>query len=71
MPAQPNRSFDPAALAQLACPACQGDLHLHGANPEAPRLVCVTCARAYPVVDGIPVLIVDRAEKPTNQPSAR
>jgi uncharacterized protein YbaR (Trm112 family) len=44
---------------QLACPACHGDLRLEGA-----RLVCGGCRRAYPIVDGIPVLIAGRAQEP-------
>jgi uncharacterized protein YbaR (Trm112 family) len=61
MPANSIHSslFDPAALDQLACPACLGRLRL-----EAERLLCAACARAYPIVDGIPVLIPSRAEKP-------
>jgi hypothetical protein len=49
-------AFDPTVLAQLACLACLGDLRLKEA-----RLVCAGCGRAYPIVDGIPVLIVERA----------
>jgi len=49
--------FDPSVVNELACPACRADLHL-----EDSRLVCGSCRRAYPVVDGIPVLIADRAE---------
>ncbi len=52
-------TFDPATLAQLACPACYGDLRL-----ENSRLLCTACGRAYPIADGIPVLIIDRAERP-------
>jgi uncharacterized protein len=61
MPAKPidPTAVDPAMLAQLACPACFGDLLL-----EAARLVCTACGRAYPIVDGIPVLTVERAERP-------
>jgi hypothetical protein len=44
---------------QLACPACLGDLRM-----EEARLVCNGCGRAYPVVDGIPALIVEQAENP-------
>jgi len=55
-PAHPP-AFDPAVLVQLACPACFRDLRLEGA-----RLVCIACRRAYPIVDGTPVLIVERAE---------
>jgi len=45
----------------LACPACLGALRLDEA-----RLVCVGCGRAYPIVDGIPVLIAGREDKPEN-----
>jgi uncharacterized protein YbaR (Trm112 family) len=55
-------------LSQLACPVCHGDLHLHPngdslreAPANAGRVVCAECGRAYPIVDGIPVLIVERA----------
>ena len=53
----PQLLFDPAVLSQLACPACLGDLRL-----EPLRMVCAACLRAYPIVDGIPVLIPERAE---------
>ena len=49
--------FDPRIVSQLACPACFGDLRREDAH-----LVCAGCRRAYPIVDGIPVLIVERAE---------
>jgi hypothetical protein len=55
---KPSSAFDAAVLAQLACPACHGDLRLEGS-----RLDCVACGRGYPIVDGIPVLIVERAEQ--------
>ena len=60
MPAKSNETFlnDPAILGLLACPACRGDLRL-----EEARLVCVGCGRVYPIVDGIPVLIAERAER--------
>jgi uncharacterized protein YbaR (Trm112 family) len=59
MPAEPNNLFDPTVLDQLACPACLGALSLDEA-----RLVCAACGRAFPVVDGIPVLIAGREETP-------
>jgi uncharacterized protein YbaR (Trm112 family) len=49
--------FDESELARLACPACHGDL-----CSEDARLICSACGRRYPIVDGIPVLIVERAE---------
>jgi uncharacterized protein YbaR (Trm112 family) len=44
---------DARTMSLLACPACYGEL-----RAEAERLVCAKCGRGYPVVDGIPVLIV-------------
>lgn len=49
----PSDRFDPSVLDQLACPACLGALNL-----QEDKLACVACGRTYPVVDGIPVLIV-------------
>lgn len=49
--------FDPIVAETLACPACHGDLRVEGE-----RLVCGGCARGYPVMDGIPVLIAERAD---------
>jgi hypothetical protein len=58
MPADSNQlfAFDETVLDRLACPACLGNLRL-----EEARLVCAACGRAYPIVDGIPVLMADRA----------
>jgi uncharacterized protein YbaR (Trm112 family) len=64
-PADPARptpqtlGIDPALLAILACP----DVH-HSpltVDVEAGELVCPTCSRAFPVRDGIPVLLLDEA----------
>jgi uncharacterized protein YbaR (Trm112 family) len=52
----PTFKFDARALDQLACPACLGGLALDGE-----RLVCAECGRGYPIVQGIPALIVERA----------
>jgi uncharacterized protein YbaR (Trm112 family) len=54
--------FDPAVLAQLACPACHGDLRL-----ERLSVQCIACHRTYPIVDGIPALIIERAERPVGE----
>jgi hypothetical protein len=57
MPSESSHSFAlvPSVLNLLACPACQGGLRL-----EEVRLLCAECGRAYPIVDGIPVLIAGR-----------
>jgi uncharacterized protein YbaR (Trm112 family) len=52
-------SFDPSVIGQLACPACLGGVSLVGGS-----LVCQNCGRAYPIVDGIPVLTAERATNP-------
>ena len=48
----------PELLAIMQCPACHGDL---GENAESAALVCASCGLAYPVRDGIPVMLVDQA----------
>ena len=53
--------IDPALLEILACP----DTH-HSpltVDVEASELVCPTCHRAFPVRDGIPVLLLDEARR--------
>jgi hypothetical protein len=53
-------TFDWSARAPdgVVCPACWGEL-----QAGAETLVCEACGRKYPVVDGIPVLISERAEQ--------
>jgi hypothetical protein len=46
--------IDEKLLALLACPACQGDIEL-----KDNQIFCTSCHRRYPIVDGIPVLLVD------------
>ena len=51
--------LDPELLAILACP----DTH-HSpltVDEQAGELLCTTCDRAFPVRDGIPVLLLDEA----------
>ncbi|RLU94830.1 hypothetical protein CTZ27_19240 [Streptomyces griseocarneus] len=48
----------------LACPECHAPLHEE--TEPTPELVCESksCGLAYPVRDGIPVLLVDEARRP-------
>ncbi|MFG2985403.1 Trm112 family protein [Streptomyces sp. NPDC048258] len=50
----------------LACPACHSPLADKSADETAPELICTgqDCGLAYPVRDGIPVLLVDEARRP-------
>jgi hypothetical protein len=57
--AQGPLGLDPDLLAILACP----DTH-HSpltVDETASELLCTTCDRAFPVRDGIPVLLLDEA----------
>jgi uncharacterized protein YbaR (Trm112 family) len=47
----------------LACPACHAPLR---EDEAASELVCTSdsCGLAYPVRDGIPVLLIDEARQP-------
>lgn len=53
--------FDIRLLDDLACPVCFGALAL---MPSSGEIVCAGCRRTYPLIDGIPVLIADRAKTP-------
>ena len=54
--------LDPALWASLACPcAAHGDLV---ADETAQTLTCNVCGTAFPVRDGIPVMLMDEAVKP-------
>lgn len=55
--------ISPELLAIIVCPACRSDLVVTPAG-DATELVCGGCGLAYPVRDGIPVLLVDEARKP-------
>ena len=45
-------------LEMVVCPACYGPLNLDSTAGEAR---CGECGKSYPIVDGIPVLLVSRA----------
>ena len=47
-------------LSILVCPQCRGDLVY---DREAGHLTCASCRLRYRVVDDIPVLLVDQADK--------
>jgi uncharacterized protein YbaR (Trm112 family) len=55
--------LDPQLLEILACPCPQHGKLSSGtaADPEADALTCAACGRSFPVVDGIPVLLLTEA----------
>ena len=50
--------IDPALLEILACPACKVGVKL-----ETDRLVCIQCGRRYPIRNGIPVMLIEEADR--------
>ncbi|MBI3323115.1 MAG: Trm112 family protein [Candidatus Omnitrophica bacterium] len=53
--------IDKELLEILACPACKAAV-----REEGERIVCTSpsCGLRYPVREGIPVMLVEEAEKP-------
>ena len=54
-------SIDPELLEILVCPNDRGTVEVH---EEEQTIVCTTCGYRYPIRDGIPVMLIDEAEKP-------
>ena len=50
--------IDKELLDILACPACHGDVTF-----KDEKIVCLRCGRKYPIKDGIPIMLVEEAEK--------
>ena len=55
-----SSAIDPRLLEILVCPLCKGPLAY---RKEAGELVCRADRLAYPVKDGIPVMLEDDARK--------
>ncbi|GGI76227.1 Trm112 family protein [Shewanella gelidii] len=51
-------AFDKKLLDIVACPVCKGKLEF---NKEQQQLICKTDRLAYPINDGIPVLLENKA----------
>ncbi len=49
----------------LVCPLDKKPVRLEG-----DRLVCSECGRRYPVIDDIPVMLIEEAELPGGKPPA-
>ncbi len=54
-------SLDPELLEILVCPNDRGELDYLEAEQI---LACRECKYRYPIRDGIPVMLIDEAEKP-------
>lgn len=55
---------DPRLMEILCCPAEQDGQPCHGDLVEQPTgLLCQACGLLYPIVDGIPVMLVEEARK--------
>ncbi|MBN1498539.1 MAG: Trm112 family protein [Spirochaetes bacterium] len=52
--------IDSKLLEILACPECREDVEYDAKNE---KLICTGCGLKYPVKNGIPVMIVEEAEK--------
>ena len=50
--------IDQELLKILACPACKADVEL---NED--KIICTECKNKYPIKDGIPIMLVEEAEK--------
>ncbi|HEX2028380.1 MAG TPA: Trm112 family protein [Nitriliruptorales bacterium] len=58
--------LDQELLDILICPDCHGDVE----HKERRQLiVCTRCGLQYPVRDGIPVMLVEEATRPTRRGS--
>jgi uncharacterized protein YbaR (Trm112 family) len=62
-------TLDPQLLEILACPSPDHAPLRVGTpgDPEAEALTCTSCGRQYPVVDGVPVLLLDEAVRPPSE----
>jgi hypothetical protein len=50
----PEEPISKELLEILACPMCKADVKLRGKE-----LVCASCGRRYPIVNGIPHMLPD------------
>ena len=61
-------TLDAELLEILVCPNDRGDIDYLEADQV---IVCRVCGYRYPVRDGIPVMLIDEAEKPSSGGRAR
>ena len=56
--AQVSYPFDPRLLDILVCPKTRGPLHY---NAQTQELISEQARLAYPIRDGIPIMLIDEA----------
>ena len=49
---------EPKLLEILACPVCKTAVR---STPDGTGLVCATCHRRFPVIDDIPIMLIEEA----------
>lgn len=54
--------MDEKLLEILACPKCKGDLEYKKTKKDE-SLICNACKLKYRIEDGIPIMLIDEAEK--------
>lgn len=54
--------ISPQLLKILVCPKCKGDIKLIS-EEDKEWLVCEACKLRYPIIDDIPVMRIDKAER--------
>lgn len=62
--------MDHQLLDILVCPLCKGKLQ-HDRTQATPRLICRFDRLAFPIRDGVPIMLIDQAESidPDHTPS--
>ncbi len=50
---------DKKLLEMLACPNCKGDVKV---SDDGKGIICEKCRLIYPIVDDIPVMLIDEAK---------
>ncbi|MBL7071311.1 MAG: Trm112 family protein [Candidatus Omnitrophica bacterium] len=50
--------IDDELMKLLVCPACKSSVRLEGE-----KIACTNCGLRYPIRNGIPVMLIDEAEK--------
>ena len=61
-------ALDPELLRVLVCPLTRGPLRY---DEEAQELVSETAGLAYPIREGVPVMLIEEARPLNPQPSSR